>query len=137
MKNFYATICNLRSDNRGVAALLTVVIVAAAALLTAFSASVLGIGDADMSYTAQKGEQAFYLATGCAEEALRHLQIDGNWPGASLSLGGGSCIIGVASSGSNRSITVAASADNFNKKLSVQAVVSGGLVTVSAWQEIN
>lgn len=133
-----ATSCKLKAlNNRGVAALLTVIIISAAALLMAFSASILGIGDADMGYTAQKANQAQALATGCVEESLRRLQIDSGWAGATLSLTDGSCIISVVPSGNNRAITVSASADDFNKKILVQATVSSSLVTVSSWQETN
>jgi len=124
-------------DNRGVAALLTVLIVSAAALLMAFSASVLGLGDADMSYTEQKGNQSLSLANGCVEESLRQLQLNSNWNGTTLNLSDGSCIINVSSSGSARTINVLASADNFNKKILVEASVSSSLVRVVSWQESN
>ncbi len=127
----------LLSDTRGIAALLIVIIISAAALIMAFSASMLGIGDADMGFTAQKGNQALALATGCAEEALRRLQMNDTWPGTTLSLTDGSCIINVSSSGNNRTLTVLAGVDNFNKKIMVTAIVSSSLVTISSWQESN
>jgi len=123
-------------DNRGIAAILTVIIVSAAALIMAFSASVLGIGDLDMGYTSQKGKQALALATGCAEESLHRLESNASWVGGTLNLTDGQCVINVVSNSTSRTITVSASVDNFNKQLQIQATVSNNLVTLVSWKEI-
>ncbi len=128
---------NLKFDNRGVAALLTVVIVSAAVLVIAFSASILGMVEMDMGYTAQKGQESFSFATGCGEEALRQLQLNASWSGGTLSFADGSCIIEVVANGNNRTITVLSGVNNFNKKLQILVTVNNGIVTLNSWQEIE
>lgn len=126
---------NLKLDNRGMAVLLIVIIISVSALIIALSASMLGIGEMDMGYTAQKGQQARALADGCVEEALRQLQMNVNWTGSTLDLLEGSCIMDVAINGSNHILNVAAVTGNFTKKMQIVATVNNGVVKVSSWQE--
>jgi len=135
MKNYKLKIINYKLDNRGMVALLTVIIVSAAALLMAFSASMLGLGEMDMGYTSQKGQESLSFVNGCAEESLRQLQLDANWGGGTLNLMGGSCIIGVLTNGNNRVLTVSGTIDNFTKKLQILASVNNGMVSTTSWQE--
>lgn len=128
-------ITKLKKDERGMAALLIVLVFSAAALLIAWSATILGIGEVSMGYTVQKGQQSLFFANGCVEESLRQLQMNENWSGGTLNLSDGSCIISVTPSGNNRSISVSALSDNFNKKFLVSTMVSSSVVTVNSWQE--
>lgn len=128
---------NLKFDKRGVAALLTVLIVSVAALLIAFSAAVLGMGEMDMGYTAQKGQESYSFANGCVEEALRQLQLNVNWTGETLNLSEGSCIIGVVQNANDRTITVSSRVNNFNKKLQVLVTINNEIITLNSWQEIE
>ena len=118
-------------------ALLTVIIVSAAALVMAFSASMLGLGDMDMGYTAQKGQESMSMVNGCAEEALRQLQFNANWGGGTLNLMDGSYMIGVLVNGNNRTLTVSGTINNFTKKLQVLATLNSNEVLVTSWQEIE
>jgi hypothetical protein len=119
----------------GVAALLTIVIVGAASLIMAYSASILALGDLELGYDAQKGSQAFSLADGCVEEAMRRLRLDDTYSGSSLSIGSNSCIIGISSSGLNRTIVVTSTVDIYHKKLEAQVSISGSDVTLNSWEE--
>ena len=126
----------IKNDRRGVAALLTIIVVGAAALLMAYSASILGLGDLDMGYTAQKGKQAGSWADACTEEALHRFRLDANYSGETLSLGEKSCIISVISNGNDRVIAVVASDGDFNKSLQSEITINSGVVTVNSWNEI-
>jgi hypothetical protein len=128
-------------NNKGAAALLTVIIVSAAVLVMAYSASVLGLGELDMGYTSQRGAESFSIADGCMEEALRRIKINSSsYSGSSLSLGGGSCIISVSGAGSNRTITVSSTissnGNTYGKKIQSGITLSGDTITVSSWNEI-
>lgn len=125
------------SDNRGAAALLTVVIVGAAVLIMAFSASILGWGELEMSYSSQKGGEALALADGCLEEALWRLRLDSNYPGGVLDLEGNSCIINVASEAGQRTIKVSAAVDNYHKKVQAEVILEDSVITVTSWQEVS
>lgn len=137
MENKIFKINNLKFDKRGVAALLTVIIVSASVLLIAFSASILGMGEMDMGYTSQKGQESYSLVNGCAEEALRQIQFNSNWGGGTLNLSGGTCIIAVISDSNNRIITISSNINNFSKKLQVLVSVNNGIITLNSWQEIE
>ena len=125
-------------DKRGVAALLTIVIVGAASLIMAYSASILGLGELDMGYTEKKGEDAFNIADGCMEEALRHLRLNQSYTGETLSLGSGSCIIGISSSGSDRTIIVTSTLSSYHKVLESNLTLSGSnndIIAINSWEE--
>lgn len=133
MKYFF--IEKIIKDKNGVAALLTVVIISSAVLIMAYSASLLGLGDLEMSYDWQKGNKVFSLVDGCAEETMRRIKLDTNYIGGSLSLGGGSCIISVIPSGSNRTITISGSEGSYNKTIEISISLVGKIITINSWQE--
>jgi hypothetical protein len=124
----------LVSGNKGVAALLTIVIVAAATLLMAYSASLLGLGELELGHTSQKGEEAFSVADGCMEEALRRIRVDTSYTGGSLSVLNGSCTIAVTGSGPY-TITVTGTSGEYNKKIEAGVAVSSRVLTINSWEE--
>lgn len=126
---------------KGVAALLTVIIVGAAVLVMAYAASILGQGDLEISVTQQQGSETLAIAEGCADEAMRRLRLDASYAGSTLNLGSGSCTIGVVSSGDDRTITVDADiGSKYYKSVEVGLTLSGDqtdIITVTSWQEIS
>ena len=127
------------NDNKGIAALLTIIIIGAAALLLAFNASLLGLGELDQGYTSQKGGQAESVAEGCLEETLRRIRLDTNYGvGAGsigLSIGEDSCILTVTDLGGARRITVTGTSDSYNSKLEAELSLSGNVITLTSWEE--
>ncbi len=123
-------------QEKGIATLLIIVIIGAAVLIMAFSSSILGLGDLNMAYTAQKGKEAFYIADGCVEEALRRLKIDSLYTGDSLNLGSGSCIISIESAGDSRDILIIGEVDDYQKRLEINATISNGIISINSWEEI-
>jgi hypothetical protein len=119
---------------KGSAAIITVVIVAAAALLMTVSATQLGMGDMEISYQSQKSGEAFAIADGCVEEALRRLRTDQAYTGATLNLGAGSCIISVSGGGATRTISVSSAVGNFNASIQAAISISANIITVTGWQ---
>jgi hypothetical protein len=127
------------NEQSGFAALLTIVIVAAATLLMAYNASLLGLGELDLGYTSQKGNEAFGIAEGCLEESLRHFRLDTSYTGENLATSNGSCIIEVTSSGSNATTTVTATTTNiYSKKLEAAFSFTSDtrpVITILSWEE--
>ena len=132
LKNF---IKKFNSDQRGITALITVVVVGAAALLMAYAASWAGIVDLDTSYLAQKGESIASFADGCLDESLQRLRYDVNYTGGSLSFDGGTCIINVVSAGSDRTITVSASAGDYYQALRASVTLTSNVIVLNSWEE--
>ena len=126
---------NYKLPEDGIAALLTIVIIGAASLIMAYSASILSLGDLELGFDSQKGSQAFALADGCMEEAMRRLEIDDLYVGGTLSIGDNSCIIVISSSGSDRTILVTSEVDIYHKKIEAQVTLSSGELVLNSWEE--
>jgi len=126
----------LKLDNRGVAALLVIIIISASALIMAFSASMLGIGELNMGFTSQKSGETYALADGCTEEALFRLRSDYNWTGQTLSFPDKSCIISVTANGGSRVILVESIFGDYRKKVQTTVSQSGNNLIINSWQEI-
>lgn len=131
----------------GVAALFTIVVIAAAGFLLAYGATLLGIGELESGYVGQQGNEALSAADGCAEEQLRQLRLDPAYTaaGATLSLPNGSCTIDVTNnppSGADKRIEVLSTIGDHHRKVRVDIdqtadPVNGELTTLSvvSWEE--
>jgi hypothetical protein len=121
---------------RGVAALVVIVVVGAAALVLVQGAALLGLGELDSAYTSQKGSEAFSIADGCMEEAFERMRLSTSYAGGSLNVSNGSCTITL--SGSNPyTITVLGTTGNFNKKIEAVISITNKIITINSWQELS
>ena len=127
------TRCALYED--GIAALLTVVIIGAASLIMAYSASILGLGELELGFDSGQGEEAFAVADGCIEESFRKLKLDDLYSGETLNLGDNSCIISVSGGGSTRIITAVSTVSNYHKKIEANITISSGNIVLDSWEE--
>lgn len=136
---FRISFLRLGNSQSGVAALFTIVVVAAATLVMAYTASLLGMGELDLGYTFQRGGEAFSLADGCLEEALYRIRRDSNYGlGAGdipLDFSNGSCIINLTANNNQRIITVRGTVEDYNKKLEATITLSGNQIIIDSWQE--
>ena len=124
---------------RGIAALLIIIVISATALIMAYGAALLGLGELELGYTSQRGEEAFSVADGCMEETLRRIRLDTNYGvGAgttTLTVSNGSCAIVVELSGSNGTTTVTGTSGDYNKKIQATYTLSGNVITIDSWEE--
>jgi hypothetical protein len=134
------------TKNRGFTALLTVVVLTAATLLLAYTSTLIGLGELDAGFTAQKGNTAFAVADGCVEEVLRRIKLDATYGvGAgpfSLSLpqSNSSCSIEVRNSAhphcaDDRCIIVTGTNGDYNKRIEADVLLSGTTITLTLWEE--
>lgn len=123
-------------EQKGVAALITVIIISVAGLLMAYSAAFLGLGSLDMSYTSLKGAEAFAVADGCMEESLRRIKIDNNYEGGVFLIGEGKCEVSITGSGPNFVIEVLGSIDDFYSSLKAELSITGKKITLDSWEEL-
>src|SRR3989344_6188908 len=119
--------------NSGLAALFLVVVVSAVALMMAYGAMMLGLGELDMGYTHQKGEEAFAITDGCVEETLRRIKMDSGYGlGAgviTLALTDGNCEVVVTEPAVNeRQINVTGWVEEYYKKIMLEITLSGGTI---------
>jgi hypothetical protein len=135
------------SQQNGVAALLTVVIIGAATLVMAYGASLLGLGELSIGYAEQKGAEAFSLADGCMEEALRRTRLNASYGVGvgtmNVSVTNGSCTIEVTDTGSNpetRNIIVRGTTGRFHKRIQSAFSLSADtppVITITSWDELG
>jgi hypothetical protein len=126
---------NPKKNQQGEALLLAIVILTAAVLVMATSVFSLGLGELDMGYTYQCGEETLAIADGCLEEALRQIKF-GQSPyfNNGFALGRGSCTISV-SAGDPQTISITATVNNCYKRITATSTISNGEVTLNAWSE--
>ncbi len=123
---------------KGMAAILTVIIISAAVLLMAYSASILGLGDLEFSVAADKSNEAIILTDGCVEEVFRRIILDNNYTATNenLTVGGNYCIINVNGSVSSKNIVVSGFIDDYSNKVEVQiSISSNNVIQVNSWKE--
>jgi hypothetical protein len=132
----------LIKNQKGMAALIVVVIIGAATLLIATTASYLGLAQLEAGFSSSKAIETSSVADGCMDETLNRIRRNTSHglitSPISLSLGNGSCIINVVDLGSGqRRVTVAAIVGYYNKKIEEVVTLTGNVITVNSWQELS
>ena len=120
----------------GVVALITVLIVAALALLIGMSINLLAINEAKMALQKSHSSKSYYLANLCAEETFMRLKEDSNYQGnETMSIGDGNCTI-LPIEGS---WTVKVSAVFFGqtKKMEIKVSQINPFLIINSWQEVG
>ena len=120
----------------GIVALITVLIVAAVALLTGISINLLAIGEAKMALQKSYSSKSYYLSNLCAEEALMRLKEDSNYQGnETINMGDDNCTILPI----EESWTVKVSATSFGqtKKIEIKTSQINPSLIVDSWQEVG
>lgn len=91
------------------------------------------INSAQAGSNVEQGTVSYYAAETGAENALLRLLRDPNYTGEVMNVTGGTITIFV----SGGTITSTAKIDNSIRKVQVQTVYNGNVLTVSSWKEIN
>lgn len=133
---------NIINNQKGVAALLVVIILTASTLIMAYNASLFGLGEIELGFTSQKGGEALALSEACMEESLRRIKIDSEYGveagDIDLIIGANSCIINISKNLNDRTVLTTGTVDRFNKKIEVGLTLSGAnsdIITINNWQE--
>ena len=133
---------NLLKNQKGLAALLVVIIIAASVLVMAYSISTLGLGESELGFVSQKGDEALAVAESCGEEVLRRLRLDNEYKVNSgdfqLPISANYCIINITKNLNQRTILISGVADNFYRKIELIVNISGAnndIINLASWQE--
>ncbi len=124
MKNYKSQNQNSKQffgqERGGYIALISLLIVSAAALTIGIAVSLRGIEEIQMSYSSQKAAEAENLADVCIEEGLENLR--NIWADYSNSLffGSNSCIINTEVDASNAILYATGTADVYTQKIEVK-----------------
>lgn len=123
----------------GYVALLTVLVVGAAATAVALVLLVSGADSQRSTLVEQQSKQARALAVACAEEALQQIHDNIAFSGTnSLSLGQGNCnYVVTVTAPTTRSIAVTGTIGNVVKKIQTYATIGTSSISVTSWQEVS
>lgn len=90
-----------RQRPRGIAALITVLMVMAVLVSIGLAISSIGRNEIVLSGVNEDGAVAFAIADACVEEGFSQLKRNGSFSGGSFALDGGTCSIAVTNLGGN------------------------------------
>ena len=107
---------------KGTIALISLLVISAVVLAIGISVSLTGLDEMKMGFRQGQTTGAFYVAESCMEEALFRLKQDENYSGGALSIGDGSCNIDITANGSQRTITVTGTLNQYTR--GIQAIVN-------------
>lgn len=121
---------------KGMAALFTILVIGAAALIIARSATFLSIGSLDTTFIIDKEREVEYLTDGCIGESLRRLQLDRNYVATNFVLAqdNGSCSVTVSGSGYDRVINAIGTVGSYNKKITAELTIDdNNQIIINTW----
>lgn len=123
--------------SQGYVALLTILIVGAAALTISVTLLTTSADSQRSALVSVNASQARQLANACAEEALRVLRDTQTYTGSSnLTLSTGSCSYIVTNNGGqSRLITTSSTINSVVKKMTVYATIGTSSISVTSWRE--
>ena len=123
---------NKFKNQKGYIALISLLVVVAAALTIGIAVSIGAIEEIQVSFGGSRAATAKVLANTCIEDGLERLR--NNWANysGSLSINEDSCIINTAINGSSAILTATGTVDIYKQKIEVQ--VDNNL-DITTWQE--
>lgn len=86
---------------RGFIALVTVLVLMTVLLAIGLTVAAIGRDEIVLSGVVQDGDQAFFIADACVEEAIARFKDDGAYAGGTYALSGGTCVVTVTNLGGN------------------------------------
>jgi hypothetical protein len=127
-----------KKNQKGLTALVTLVIISFVALLVALSVNLISISEMQMGFEKSRSAKAFWAAEACLDEALIRLKRNPGYLSGSLTIDSvTSCTISIAPSGNKRIITTVGAVDGIIiRRIEAQADVSGRL-TLDYWKELS
>src|SRR3989344_6534488 len=117
---------------RGYIALISLLIIGAAGLTIALSASLTGLGTVQLSLADVQASRARSLANSCLEDGLERLRLSWNDYSGSLSIGGESCIINVTTGSGSATLVATGTVSRYTQK--IQISVDSKLAVIN-WQD--
>ncbi|HZE87876.1 MAG TPA: hypothetical protein VE090_06790 [Methylomirabilota bacterium] len=120
---------------KGYIALITVLIVSAAVLITITTVALLSIGEGQSSFALYKGEDGLNFVEGCMEDALLKARNSSSYAGGTITRPEGTCSITVSTIGSTWTITATTTSTLYKRTVQVVAT-RGTSFTLVSWREI-
>lgn len=129
----------LSKNKKGAAALISVVIVSAAAIIISRGLSFLTLSEIDGGVSASNEDATAYFAEGCIEETLRRVQLDFDYAATNYTLANGEdyCIMNITSNGTEKTIIAKAVHGNYNKSIETVINTANSEIDLISWKQIE
>lgn len=128
-------------SKKGVAALMTVIIILASVLVIGIIIAQMGINEVIFGLQGSNSHKLLEVADSCAEEGYYRLKRDSGYTGGTLTFPEGSCTISVGGTEPNRTFTVQATIEeltrNFTMSVDARTNLGGNArgVDLTEWSE--
>ena len=129
------------TSQRGVTAIVSIIMISAIGLSIGGVISYLGVNELLYGFGYDESGRALRFAETCAEEAHYRLKKDDTYTGGTVTLATASCTIGIAGGGSTRTITAAATYEEYTQTITsvinLEANLAGDSdgIDVTSWTE--
>jgi len=119
----------------GMAAIFTVLVISAAALIMARSAAFLSMNSLDTAFVIDKEREVEYLTEGCVEESIRRLQLNHNYTATDLvwMLGDNSCKLTVGGVDPSYLIDVVGTVGDYHKNIRAELSINNDQIIINKW----
>lgn len=136
MKRFFK---KFKKNKKGAVALISVVLVSAAAIIISRGLSFLTLSEVDAGVSLDNGKTADYFANGCVEETIRRIIIDNDYAASNFTLENRNdyCIINVSASGNERTILAQGIHNEYSKTIEAVIDITGEEINIISWQGVE
>lgn len=126
-------------NQSGLTALVTLIVISAAALLIALSVNLISISEMQMGFDRRRSLKAFWAAEACFDEAKIRLKRNSSYTGGILAIDANAvCSSSVAQSGQKRVITTVGTVDDIIiRRIESQVDLTSGRVSLDYWKELS
>ena len=125
-------------NERGAAALIVIIVLLAVMVLVVSRVALTGLDELAANQSSQLGTTNVLSAESCVEEVMLRLSRDNTYGGGSLSMGDTSCTMSVSGTPCGScTIDVTANALNFTRRVRAEVTVTGSVVDVINWNEVE
>ena len=134
---------SLKHDERGIAALITVVAIIVILTVLVMTVGKFTINELVLSGHMDQSHRSLQNAEACSDEALYRLKLDSSYTGGTLTFANGSCTIAVAGSGGTRTVTINSTVNDQTRDLQINVTLSSNTDTtadtsvITNWEEVN
>ena len=122
-------------NQRGAAALISVVVMTAIIVVAVSGTALIGIGNLDAALGYFQGTHAVLAAESCNEEAMLRLQRSSSYTGGTLAVGNATCTIVVTGNPCPCVITTTAVDGSYTRRVQANVTLVSGNATITSWQE--
>lgn len=132
------------AEQRGVAALLTVILIGVMVMTIGITAAFVGQTEVIVGGQTDYRNQVLMLASACLDEGAFRLKLDSSYTGSTVPIGAtDTCVIAVSGSGATRTLTATASSGDHTRSVVVtatrkqNAAANAHAWSLGAWAEAD